>query len=108
MESLINWLHETEEKPIKVAADFHLKLVTIHPFIDGNGRTARLMMNIFLIQYGYPPVFINPKNRLEYINAIEKAQLTGQADDYYHFIYQQIEKSLDIYLDAIKKSNLKW
>jgi len=107
MEQLIDWLHQTKENSVHVATDFHLKLVTIHPFVDGNGRTARLIMNLILIQSGYPPVFIRPENRLEYINNIEKAESTGNMESYYHFMYEQLEHSLDIYLDTIQKSIIK-
>lgn len=55
MENYVRWLHTTKDHPVLVAADAHYKLVAIHPFVDGNGRTARLIMNLLLIQAGYPP-----------------------------------------------------
>lgn len=102
MDQFITWLHTTTEHPVRVAAEAHLRLVTIHPFVDGNGRTARLLMNLLSIQEGYPPAIILPDDRIEYINAIEKAQLNEQFDDYYHIIYQAEDKSLDIYLEAAR------
>ncbi len=60
MNDFIAWLHTTREHPIIIAAEAHLELVTIHPFVDGNGRTARLLMNLLLIQEGYPPTIIRP------------------------------------------------
>lgn len=99
MEEFINWLHATNDHPVIVAADAHLKLVTIHPFVDGNGRTARLLLNLLLIQYGYPPALITPQERLEYINALGLAQKSDQTDAYYTIIINAIERSMNIYLE---------
>lgn len=56
MEAFIQWLQSTTDlHPVELAAEAHYRLVTIHPFIDGNGRTARLLMNLILIAHGYPP-----------------------------------------------------
>jgi len=105
MEDFMEWLRgDNQEHTIKIAADAHFKLVSIHPFVDGNGRTARLLMNLLLTQEGYPPAIIKTENRKFYINAIEKGQLTGSMDDYYKIIYEAVDKSLDIYLDALEKS----
>lgn len=104
MDEFIEWLPKTDEHPVKKAADAHLKFVTIHPFIDGNGRAARLLMNLILMQHGYPPAIIRPEDRKEYIDALEKAQLTGDASDFYNIIYDAVERSLDEYLDAASKT----
>ncbi|MFH1453578.1 MAG: Fic family protein [Armatimonadota bacterium] len=101
MDEFIIWLHNTKEHPVKIAADAHLKLVSIHPFTDGNGRTARLLMNLILMQNGYPPAIIKKEDRLEYINSIEKAQLGDDPGDYYKVIYKTVNYSLDIYLKAL-------
>jgi len=106
MDDLIDWLQKTDEDPVDVALDFHLKFVSIHPFMDGNGRTARLLMNVLLLQAGYVPICIEPAERLNYINSIENAQLTGNTKEYKNFMYTQVEKSIDVYLEAIKRSNL--
>lgn len=104
MSQFMTWLHlNNSEHPVTIAADAHFKFVSIHPFIDGNGRTARLLMNLLLMQEGYPPALIRKEDRLQYINAIEKGQLHGKMDDYYHIIYRGIERSLDIYLKATQK-----
>ncbi|MFH1959102.1 MAG: Fic family protein, partial [Patescibacteria group bacterium] len=59
MKDLVGWLElQQEGSPVKIAADLHFKFVKIHPFIDGNGRTARLLMNLVLIQNGYPMAII--------------------------------------------------
>ncbi len=104
MDEFINWLHETKENILKVAADAHLKFVFIHPFVDGNGRTARLLLNLLLMQGGYPPALILKEERLEYLKSIQKAQLENKLDDYYKIIFGAVDRSLDIYLKAVEKS----
>ena len=102
MSDFIQWLHSSNQNPIELAALAHYKLVTIHPFVDGNGRTARLLMNLILMIYGYPPAIIRPEDRLVYIKSLEMAQLGGSLDKYMALIAQAIERSLDIYLKAVK------
>jgi Fic family protein len=103
LEEFIDWLENSEEHPVTKAALAHYKLVTIHPFIDGNGRTARLLMNLILIQNGYPPAIILPKDRLKYIKSLEKGQLGGSIDDYLGVIYQAVYHSIQIYVKALNK-----
>lgn len=106
MQEFMQWLkNNSQEHPAKMAADAHFRLVTIHPFIDGNGRTARLLMNLILMQNEYIPAIIRAEDRLKYIRAVEKGQLTNQLDDYYEIIYKAVDRSLDIYLDAVKNSS---
>ncbi len=107
MEDFLAWFQGKNNNPaVKIAADVHIKLVSIHPFSDGNGRTARLLMNLLLIQKGYPPALIRKEDRDVYINSIEKAQLTQDFSDYYKIIYRAIDRSLDIYLDAVEGKTL--
>lgn len=101
MDDFIAWLHSVDGHPVTVAADAHLKFVTIHPFVDGNGRTARLLMNLLLMQAGYPPAIIRNDKRLEYINSLEKAQLTDDVSDYHAVVYSAVERSLNEYLKAV-------
>jgi len=73
-----------ELHPVEIATQAHYELVTIHPFADGNGRTARLLMNLALMQHGYPPAIIAMRQRERYISSLELlrigelAKLTGQ------------------------------
>lgn len=99
-------LKKTNIHAIELASEAHYRLVTIHPFIDGNGRTARLLMNMILMMNGYPPAIIRKQDRLAYINSLEKAQLSGSTpeskSDYLKLIAKAVNRSLDIYLKAIR------
>jgi len=100
MNEFIDWLHtQTVEEPILLASLVHLKFVSIHPFIDGNGRTARLLMNLVLLQNGYPQAIIKISNRAEYIQAIEKYQQSENQDynDFYKVVLKSVNDSLDFY-----------
>lgn len=90
-----------QRHPVELAAEAHYQLVTIHPFVDGNGRTARLLMNLILMQNGYPPALIRKRDRLRYIQSLEQAQLGGSKEDYYQIIAQAVDRSFEIYLKAL-------
>lgn len=112
MRDLIKWLKKTENKlnPIERAALLHHKLVYIHPFFDGNGRTARLMMNVLLMQAGYPLVIILKNDRKKYYRVLSQAD-KGKYQSLVQFIAQAAERSLNLYLQAIipvKKSTEKY
>jgi Fic family protein len=98
------WLNSESDKmhPIAFASEAHYRLVTIHPFADGNGRTARLLMNLILMMFAYPPAIIRKKDRLDYIISLEKAQLGGSKEDYEKLIAKAVDRSLDIYLKAAR------
>ena len=101
MTEFIKWIKKADEiHPIDLAAEAHYRLVSIHPFVDGNGRTARLMMNMILLMAGYPPAIIAKRERLAYITALEKAQTGGSKDNYLKLIAKAVNRSLDIYLKA--------
>ena len=106
MDDFIIWLHNTKEHVVTVAADAHLKLVKIHPFVDGNGRTARLLMNLILMQRGFPAAVIKTEDKLAYVKSISKADSSGtentfDLEDYYSVIFKAVEHSLDVYLEAL-------
>ncbi len=101
MAGFVGWLNEGKKMhPVELAAEAHYRLVTIHPFTDGNGRTARLLMNMILLMMGYPVAIIRKRDLLSYISSIEKAQLGGRKDDYLKIIAKAVDRSLDIYLKA--------
>ncbi len=102
MAAFATWLKsENSDHPAKIAADAHFRLVSIHPFVDGNGRTARLLMNLLLMQTGYPAAILRPEDRSTYITSLETAQTGGPMDGYYDCIYASIDRSLDIYLESV-------
>jgi Fic family protein/DNA-binding Xre family transcriptional regulator len=107
MEDYFIWFEENKSKlhPIILAAEMHERLVTIHPFIDGNGRTSRLVMNLILLQNGY--VIANIKgdyeSRMNYYHALETARTSGNKEDFLMFIAQTEKDSLERYLDIISK-----
>lgn len=103
MERLSEWMvHEKRNlHPIVFAAEVHRKLVYIHPYNDGNGRTARLVMNGLFIQNGYLPCVISPMVRLDYINALESGR-AGKHNDFIRMIAEAItetEKDFIRYMD---------
>jgi len=102
MDALIAWIKNREKKmhPIELAARVHHRFVHIHPFIDGNGRTGRLLMNIFLMRAGYPLAVILKQDRKKYYECLEMAD---REDDHplIQLIAQSVERSLDIYLKAV-------
>jgi len=81
---------QERQHPIQLAAELHERLVTIHPFIDGNGRTARLVMNLILLQKGYPIAIIqgDSESRLAYYAALEKCNLENDKTEFHRLIAQ--------------------
>lgn len=104
MKELINWYNVNKNKihPIELAAEFHFRYVYIHPFINGNGRSARLLMNLILMRNGYPISVIKNDNREEYMKALETASTTGELKSFVDLVADAVDKSLDIYLYIIQ------
>jgi Fic family protein len=85
--------------PVEFSALLHKELVTIHPFIDGNGRTARLLMNLALLQGGYVVTIIPPILRNDYIDAIKKAQIESKSDTpFINFISAMVHEAMKDYM----------
>lgn len=103
MEKLVlNYENWKEFHPIIQAALLHGELVKIHPFVDGNGRTSRLLMNLDLMNHGLNPVIIKKEDRLEYYNALDKAHTTKDYTDFIKLITKLEIEILKKYLKLIK------
>lgn len=106
MGDLIEWSNKARNKlhPVQYAADLHYKFVTIHPFRDGNGRTARLLMNFALIQNGYPIINIKPdkESRDEYLNILLDCQKENDPTKFEELVAKYSENTLK---DRIKLVN---
>lgn len=102
MERLVlNYKDWDKYHPIIRAALLHGELVKIHPFIDGNGRTSRLVMNLSLMNSGYLPVIIKKEKRLEYYNALDKAHTTGDYTDFVKLVNELEIEMLNKYLELL-------
>lgn len=99
MQQFINSLETlvSNSHPVKYAALAHLHFVLIHPFIDGNGRTARLLMNLVLLQQGYVITIIPPVTRREYLESLRSAN-KGDDKPFVHFIAERVLESHKEYL----------
>ena len=102
LDELIEWVIQNPQKLgiVELISVFHHRFVWIHPFFDGNGRTARLVMNLLLMQWGFPPVIILKVDRMKYYRALNEAN-SYQYSKLFLLIFQGLEQSLDRYLNAI-------
>jgi len=102
MKQLIDWVkgNKSNLHIIELAALLHHKLVFIHPFFDGNGRTSRIIMNLLLMQYGFPLVIILKNDRKKYYNVLSQADKINYKP-LVQFIAQSVERSLDLYLKTL-------
>jgi Fic family protein len=116
MHNLINWLSAESDKqgkkgalhPALLAIEFHLRYVTIHPFYDGNGRTARILMNLILISRGFPPIIIKTEEKERYHQYIADIQgYGGTRDFYYDLMLDLLARSLTLVNTAIKGGNIE-
>lgn len=103
MARLIHW-YEGEARtlhPVDRAARLHTRFVEIHPFMDGNGRTARLLLNFELMRNGYPVAIILREDRQAYFTALEASCVGGNDEDFTRMVARCVGRSLDLYLDVI-------
>lgn len=103
MEEFGHWLSAASPSA-EIAIEAHLRLVSIHPFSDGNGRTARLLMNLLLLKAGYPPLVVRPEGRADYIDSIENHQLHQDTGDYEVFMLNHLIASFDDYFRFLEPS----
>ncbi len=101
------YLVHAQGHAIEQAALAHFHLVSIHPFVDGNGRTARLLMNLILIKHGYPPAIILKNDRRKYYNVLEKAH-DGNLDDFIFFVARSLERTFGLYIEVIPELKSKF
>lgn len=98
MEKLLTWYNDNKDTlhPIELASEMHERLVTIHPFIDGNGRTSRLLMNLILLRSGYPIAILkgDTESRLKYYSTLEVAQMEGNKRPFIEFIKDNIHQTI--------------
>jgi Fic family protein len=92
----------THYHPVVRAALLHGEFVKIHPFIDGNGRTARLLLNLVLISNGYPPIVIKKESRLAYYEALDTAHTTLNYSKFVHLIATLVFEAEQLWLKIIK------
>ncbi len=103
MGDFATWLRTAPNTP-DAAFTAHRRLVDIHPFNDGNGRTARLLMNLVLIRGGYPPVAVRPEDRLEYIRSLQPEQAGQGSENFNALLYRRLDATLAEYLKALQEA----
>lgn len=101
VKELVSYVNHNPDKldSVELVAKFHHRFVWIHPFFDGNGRTARLLMNLILMKFGYPPAIILKNNRKQYYRSLNLAN-KGDYKAFVLLIAQALERTLDLYLEA--------
>ncbi|PRD44531.1 Fic family protein [Sphingobacterium haloxyli] len=109
MHDLLTWYNakssEPRTNPIIIASEFHYRFIRIHPFDDGNGRTARILMNFILMKYGYPPVIIRTEDKENYFFALQQAD-AGIIEPFITYIAQNLIRSLQIMISGAKGQSI--
>jgi Fic family protein len=110
MADLIAWYRKEAERtdvnPILLAAEFHYKYIRIHPFDDGNGRTARILMNFILLKFGYPPVIIKTEDKANYFAALQLAD-AGTITPFVAYIANNLVTSLELMIKGAKGESIE-
>jgi hypothetical protein len=110
MQELLEWYaeegHKEDVNPIVLAAEFHYRFVKIQPFDDANGRIAKILTNLILMQFGYPPIVIKQSEKNMYHFALQTAD-TGKLDPFIQFITRNVMTSLEIYLKGARGENIE-
>ena len=110
MSDLIDWYRKNEEEgehPIVIAATFHYRFVRIHPFDDGNGRMARLLMNMILIKHGYTVAIIPIKERDQYIQTLEQADKNEDLSEFIAYVAHCCKYALNLHLKAARGEDIE-
>jgi Fic family protein len=103
MQEYGEWLAKAAPEPV-ASFDAHFRLVAIHPFADGNGRTARLLMNLMLLRGGYPPVAVRLEERKTYLDTLEHASLREDLAPFQTFMHKRLDATLGEYLSALQEA----
>jgi Fic family protein len=103
MEQFIRWYEGEGQQlhPIERAALVHVDFVKIHPFVDGNGRAARLLLNFELMKNGYPPIVIEKEERADYYSALDTAHTTGEYESFIALVSRVLDRTFDLYLKLL-------
>lgn len=103
MIELLDWYKNKslDLHPVQRAAILHSLFVKIHPFVDGNGRTARLILNMELMRNGYVPIVIKKEERAKYYAALDESHVTGDYTDFTMFVAEIEDQSLEFYLKVV-------
>ncbi|MEO0060327.1 MAG: hypothetical protein RLZZ312_1974 [Bacteroidota bacterium] len=110
MHDLLLWYNEkivaVDANPILVAAEFHYRFILIHPFDDGNGRTARILLNFILMKFGYPPVIIKTEDKQNYFAVLQMAD-AGNITGFIDYISENLNRSLEIMIAGAKGEGIE-
>ena len=110
MNDMMDWYNKARAQkdtiPVLLAAEFHYRFITIHPFDDGNGRTARLLINFILMSYAYPPVIIKTYDKVQYFNVLRLAD-AGNLAPFINYIAENLIHSLTIMIKGAKGESIE-
>lgn len=110
MNDLITWYRDKSQavdlNPILLASKFHYDYIRIHPFDDGNGRTARILMNFILMKHGYPPVIIKTEDKENYFRALQQAD-AGIKEAFVEYIGKNLVHSLELMIKGAKGESIE-
>lgn len=110
MDDLLKWYKENfsnpEMHPVLFATEFHYRFICIHPFDDGNGRIARLLMNFILMQKGYPPAIIKTEEKDQYFAALRQADV-GQLEFFFNYVCTQVIHSIELMIKGAKGESIE-
>lgn len=104
MDDFASWLGAADGGPDTAAFTAHRRLVGTHPSNDGNGRTARLVMNLVLIRAAYPPIAIRPEDRPAYIAALQRVQAGGGSKAFERPLYELLDATLEETIGALREA----